>query len=54
MITFKILPTAKPGNGPDIVGDHHEGCLGEVLLPRPGDLLTQVHLTETTGNNIPG
>ena len=43
---------AKPGDGANVVGDHHQGGAGQVLLgslPRP---LLNVHLTKATGHDV--
>ena len=45
---------AEPGNGADVVGDHHKRGAGEVLLARLPRTLADVHLPEAAGHDVPG
>ena len=43
---------AESGDGSDVVGDHHQGCSGEVFLGGITCFLSYVHLTKTAGYDV--
>ena len=44
--------TAEPGDGPDIIRDHHERRPGQILLGCLTGSVLDVHLTETAGHDV--
>ena len=44
MILNQVLPAAQPGNGANIIGDHHEGGPRQILFLHVGYFLIQTHL----------